>query len=80
MGRGVLMFLSDLKIGDSAEITEISVSESDRQRLLNLGIAVGTKIEALYKSPFGNPKAYLARGTVFALRNETAAKITVEKI
>lgn len=50
----------------------------DEQRLSDLGIIAGTEIESLYKSPFGNPAAYLIRGTVFALRNETAEKIIMK--
>ncbi|MCL1858235.1 MAG: ferrous iron transport protein A [Oscillospiraceae bacterium] len=84
------MLLSELKIGEKAKIINISdISGSkndksdksiDKQRLSDLGIIEGTRIETLYKSPFGNPVAYFIRGTVFALRNETAEKITVEKI
>jgi len=74
------MLLSELKAGETAKITGISNDKNiDRQRLSDLGIVEGTRIESLYRSPFGNPAAYLVRGTVFALRNETAAKITVEK-
>ena len=73
------MFLSELKIGEKAKITEISNDKFiDKQRLSDLGIIEGTQIEALYKSPFGNPTAYLVRGTVFALRTETAEKIKIE--
>jgi len=74
------MVLSELKAGDKVKITEISNNLINKQRLCDLGIIPGTKIESLYKSPFGDPAAYLIRGSVFALRNETAAKITVEKI
>ena len=84
------MKLIELKIGEKAKITGISDDKYgkydkynksiDKQRLSELGIIEGTLIESLYKSPFGNPTAYLIRGTVFALRNETAEKITVEKI
>jgi len=73
------MFLSELKIGEKAKITEISNDKFiDKQRLSDLGIIEGTQIEALYKSPFGNPTAYLVRGTVFALRTETTEKIKIE--
>ena len=75
------MFLSSLEIGEKAKVTAISDDKSiDRQRLYSLGIIEGTEVESLCASPFGNPKAYLIRGTVFALRTETAEKITVEKI
>jgi len=70
--------LSQLKIGEKGKV--IRVEYNDRQRLYDLGIIEGTEIEALYKSPFGNPTAYLIRGTVFALRDDTADMIVVEKI
>ena len=54
------------------------ISNLDVKILSDLGIVAGTEIESLYKSPFGNPAAYLIRGTVFALRNETAEKIIME--
>ena len=73
------MFLSELKIGEKAKIINISDDKSiDKQRLSDLGIIEGTRIEPLYKSPSGNPVAYLIRGTVFALRNDTAERIIVE--
>ena len=72
--------LSDLKLGKKARVLFIYDDIPDRQRLFDLGIVKGTIIEALYKSPSGNPVAYLIRGTVFALRNDTAKKITIEKI
>ena len=73
------MYLSELKPGEKAKVKEIREDKStDRQRLSDLGIIEGTKIEVLYQSPFGNPAAYLVRGTVFALRNETAGNIGVE--
>ena len=68
--------LSGLIPGEKAKVVYIDIKD---QRLLDIGVIEGTEIEALYRSPFGNPAAYLIRGTVFALRNETAEKIIVEK-
>jgi len=70
--------LSKIKIGEKAKV--VRLESNDKQRLVDLGIIEGTEIEVLYKSPFGNPTAYLIRGTVFALRDDTAEKIVVEKI
>jgi len=70
--------LSKLNPGEKAKVVRIEYD--GKQRLFDLGIIEGTEIEALYKSPFGNPTAYLIRGTVFALRDDTAEKIVVEKI
>ena len=70
--------LNKLKPGERAKVVQINYNDS--RRLFNLGIIEGTEIEALYTSPFGDPTAYLIRGTVFALRKDAAEKITVEKI
>ena len=72
--------LSGLKPGEKSRVIHINLEGLDARRLLNIGIIEGTEIEALYKSPFGNPTAYLIRGAVFALRNQTADKIIVERI
>jgi ferrous iron transport protein A len=45
--------------------------------MLDLGIINGTEIEPLYKSPAGNPVAYLIRGAVIALRNDVSDGILV---
>jgi len=71
--------LSELKPGEKAAVVYID-DDQEKQRLFNLGIVEGTTIESLYKSPSGNPAAYLIRGTVFALRNATAEKIKINKI
>jgi len=71
--------LSELKPGEKARVVYID-GASEKQRLYDLGVVEGTAVESLYKSPSGNPAAYLIRGTVFALRNETAEKIIIHKI
>ena len=67
--------LCDLKKGDSLVIKEIKTGEKLRQRLLDIGIIPGTKVKCVRISPFGDPKAFLVRGTVIALRNSDSAKI-----
>jgi len=49
-----------------------------RRRMLDLGLICGTNVEALQKSPSGDPIAYAIRGAVIALRSEEASKILVE--
>ena len=67
--------LCDLKKGDSLVIKEIKTGEKLRQRLLDIGIIPGTKAKCVRISPFGDPKAFLVRGTVIALRNYDSAKV-----
>ena len=73
------MFLNKLKLGERAQVISILDDKTiDKQRLFDLGITAGTEIESLYTSPSDNPTAYLIRGSVFALRDETAGKIIVK--
>jgi ferrous iron transport protein A len=39
---------------------------------MDLGLTLDTMVEAVQKSPFGDPTAYLVRGAVIALRAEDA--------
>ena len=73
------MFLSELETGKKAKVTDIlNDKKIDKQRLFDLGVIPGTEICALYASPSGNITAYLIRGTVFALRSDTASKIIIK--
>ncbi len=47
--------------------------------MLDLGFINDTVVEALYCSPWGDPCAYQARGTIIALRHEVAGQIWVEQ-
>lgn len=73
-----LIPLSSLPIGKKAIISKTTYSDIESRRMLDLGIIENTSITPLYKSPFGNPTAYLIRGGVFALRKETAKNILVK--
>jgi len=46
--------------------------------MLDLGLVIDTVVEALRKSPSGDPTAYEIRGAVIALRSEEASQILVE--
>lgn len=64
-----------MKIGERMVIKNLMGEEKFRRRLYDLGFVPGTKAECIGISPFGNPKAYLIRGAVIALRNEDAENI-----
>jgi ferrous iron transport protein A len=72
--------LNDLPIGRKARVKLLSPGSESRRRLLDLGLVSDTEVEALQKSPSGDPTAYQIRGTVIALRSEDAADIMVEAI
>jgi ferrous iron transport protein A len=71
------MTLSELPVGKTARVESLRAEGNERRRMLDLGVIEGTKIEPLYKSPAGNPVAYMIRGAVIALRNDVSEKITV---
>lgn len=62
----------------SAIVKRLATTGSQRRRMLDLGLVNGTLVEALRKSPSGDPTAYGIRGAVIALRSEDASKIFVK--
>jgi len=70
--------LADLKEGESAYIKEINISGAMRRRLRDLGLITGTRVKCSFKSPCGDPVAYIIRGAVIALRSEDSRRISVK--
>ena len=72
------MKLSEINVGETAYVIQISKQSNIFRRLLDIGLIPGTKIECVLKSPMKNPKAYMIRGAVIAIRNEDADYIEIE--
>jgi ferrous iron transport protein A len=72
--------LNYLPLGKKAKVKLLTSEGVHRRRLLDLGLISDTEIEALQRSPSGDPIAYSIRGAVIALRSEEASKIMVEAI
>ncbi|QIB68989.1 ferrous iron transport protein A [Aminipila butyrica] len=72
--------LNQLPIGKKASVIGLTSNGTTRRRMLDLGIIDGTEIEALYKSPSGNPIAYQIRGAVIALRSDASERILVSTL
>jgi len=74
--------LSGLKVGEKAKVIGISneYRGAGRRRLLDLGFVPGTTVVPDFSSPLNDPKAYLIRETIIALRNKQADLILVKKI
>ena len=69
--------LCDARVGEVCRITEINVASQAGKRLADLGASRGAVIRCVGESPFGDPRAYLLLGGVFAIRNRDAALIEV---
>ena len=66
--------LSDLPAGRSADVAQMDAPGPMGRRLLDIGFTEGTRVQCLYAAPSGEPRAYLVRGAVIALRREDAAR------
>ncbi|HHY70681.1 MAG TPA: ferrous iron transport protein A [Thermoanaerobacterales bacterium] len=73
-----IILLYNLPIGSSGRVKQLTAKGDIRRRMLDLGLIADTKVEALRRSPSGDPIAYQIRGAVIALRSEEASKILVE--
>ena len=72
--------LNGLKIEEGLIVRELRGSEEMRRRLYDLGLSEGTQVTCLMTSPLGDPRAYLIRGAVIALRREDAEGVVGEVI
>ena len=70
--------LTCLNPGCRATVTGLKNKDSMRRRLQDMGVIEGTNIECVMKSPGGDPKAYLIRGAVVAIRSEDSDNIMIE--
>lgn len=71
------MKLAELKVGGKAKILSVDADINIKRRLQDIGLINGTTVECLYKSPLGDPKAFLIRGAVIALRFEDSNNILI---
>lgn len=72
------MTLDQVDIGGKAVITAVHLEGAERRRIFDLGLSIGTIVEAVRRSPLGDPVAYRVRGSMIALRKEQASRIEVE--
>lgn len=73
-----VLSLNSLPIGRHGRVQSLLSDGKERRRMLDLGLVQGTMVEAVQKSPSGDPIAYFIRGAVIALRDEDAKKIIIE--
>lgn len=71
--------LDEMRPGEQAGIAAVAGKPAIRRRLIDIGLVEGTKIECVGKSPFGDPKAFLVRGAVIAIRSEDCKNILIKK-
>lgn len=72
--------LACLPIGHRAQVVKVGTEGLTRNRLLDLGLVPSTVVEAVRKSPAGDPVAYKIRGAIIALRSEESRLVTVRPL
>lgn len=72
--------LNMVSLDCDAKINELKINSDIKHRLMDLGIIKGSIIRPVFKSPSGDPVAYLVKGTIIALREQTTSKIFVEEV
>ena len=72
------MNLNELAPGETGVIIEVDKSAL-MIRLCDLGLIEYTPVECLFRAPLGGLSACLIRGGAIALRDDDAARITIEK-
>jgi ferrous iron transport protein A len=69
--------LTSLNIGGAATVTEIKLDPSQRGRLLEMGLLVGTPVQLVRFAPLGDPVEIKVRGYHLTLRRHDAEQILV---
>lgn len=69
--------LDALREGECGTVEAVLAKGAVRKRLTEIGLTEDTAVCCVRKNLFGDPVAYRIRGTLLALRRETAALIRV---
>ena len=70
--------LSQLPLNKNGRIDKIECDEGIKRRLLDMGLVKGTDIVPILVSPSGDPRAFLVRGTIIAIRKDDAKHIKIK--
>lgn len=67
--------LATLRLGKSAILDRLELSEVFAHRLMQLGFIPGVLVEVAHQAPGGDPRVYRVDGSEVALRQETARQL-----
>lgn len=77
MTERIPRLLSDCVVGESARVQSLDMDASSRQRLLEMGLTLGARVEIIRFAPLGDPVEIKVRGYFLSLRKSEASKIRV---
>lgn len=70
--------LTSLAAGGKGRVLSIDLPDTDRPRLMEMGLLVGTPVELVRFAPLGDPVEIKVRGYHLSLRRHEAEHIFVE--
>jgi len=70
--------LADLRVGESAILSELQLSPPVAEHLMNLGFVPGLEVTVARSGPGGDPRVYRVEGTEIAMRRDVSRHIHVE--
>lgn len=73
------MKMSELQVGDKAEVTSVKADHVVRRRILDMGLISGTRFKVLRVAPLGDPMEIYFKGMYLSLRKSEADGISVRK-
>ena len=71
--------LSQLRVGECGSVKLVTAGSAMRRRLLDIGLIPGTEISCLGVSPLGDPRTYLVRGKMIAIRARDAMCVVIRR-
>lgn len=72
-----LIPLHRLSPGRCGKVMQVHAAGAAGRRMLDLGLTFNAEVEAIQRSPSGDPTAYSIRGAVIALRSRDASKVLI---
>ena len=72
--------LSGLLPGQRGRVVAVDIADSNKGRILEMGVTVGTTIEVVRFAPLGDPMELKVRGAHISLRKADAAGVRVQRI
>jgi len=73
------MRLSELQVGDKAEVTGLKVDAAVRRRIMDMGLIKGTRFKVLRVAPLGDPMEIFFKGLYLTMRKSEAEGVMVER-
>ena len=72
--------LTDLSLGEFAEIAHVEGPPEIRMKLLEMGLTRGTTVRLVRVAPLGDPVELAVRGYRLSVRKSEAASVMIESL